>query len=72
MKTISIKRAEKIARNINAMDLNYQYIDNSRSYRFWSNLNDKLTKILAPLTEADKAVIKSFCNESEAKYFNLV
>ncbi|TXF75921.1 hypothetical protein FUA25_08430 [Chryseobacterium sp.] len=72
METISIKRAEKIARNINAMDLNYQYCDDSRTYRFWCNLNSKLKKILAALNEDDKSMIKSLCNEPKAKYFNLV
>lgn len=72
MKTISTKRAEKIARNINAMDLNYQYCDDSRSYRFWSNLKIKLNNILAALNEEDKKEIKSFCQEEEARYFNLV
>lgn len=71
MKTIPAHRAEKIARNINAMDLSYQYSDDSRRYRFWSNLNDKLRKILATLSNEDRAFIKTFCNEDEAKFFNL-
>lgn len=72
MATISIQRAEKIARNINAMDTNYQYCDDSRSYRFWSTLQSKLTAILSTLTEEDKQIIKGLCHEEEAKYFNLV
>lgn len=72
MKTISNQRAEKIARNINAMDTNYQYSDDSRSYRFWSSLQTKLNKILSTLTDEDKKLIKSLCHEEEAKYFNLV
>lgn len=72
MITISKQRAEKIARNINAMDTTYQYSDNSRSYRFWSNLQIKLNAILSTLTDADKELIKSLCHDKEAKYFNLV
>ncbi|MDP2452652.1 MULTISPECIES: hypothetical protein [unclassified Kaistella] len=72
MQTITKQRAEKIARNINAMDTNYQYCDNSRAYRFWSNLEDKLNKILASLSTDEKVIIKALCHEEEAKYFNLV
>lgn len=72
MSSISQTRAEKIARNINAMDTNYQRIDDSRSHRFWSNLNAKLNKILASLSADDKATIKALCNDSEAKFFNLI
>lgn len=72
MITISKQRAEKIARNINAMDTTYQYSDNSISYRFWSNLQIKLNAILSTLTDADKELIKSLCHDEEAKYFNLV
>ena len=72
MKTISLQRAEKIARNINAMDIHYQYCDNMRSVRFWSSLNDKLRAILKTLTNEDLAVLRPLCNESEAKYFGLV
>lgn len=72
MVTITTKRAEKIARNINAMDLNYQRSDDRRTYRFWSNLNNKLRAIISELNEDDKAIIKQFCNEPEAQYFNLV
>lgn len=71
MKTITTQRAEKIARNINAMDLYYQYSDDSKVYRFWSNLHDKLRNILSSLNEADKQFIKAFCNENKAQYFNL-
>lgn len=72
MKTISEKRAEKIARNINAMDTNYQYCENMRSIRFWSSLNDKLRAILATLSDADKKYILTLCNPTEAKFFNLI
>lgn len=72
MATISKQRAEKIARNINAMDTTYQYSNDSRSYRFWSNLQTKLNAIISTLADEDKKVIKSLCNDEEAKYFNLV
>lgn len=72
MKTISTQRAEKIARNINAMDIHYQYCDNMRSVRFWSNLNDKLRTILKSLTNEDLDIIRPLCKQNEAKYFGLV
>lgn len=71
MNTISIKRAEQIARNINAMDLNYQYIDDGRKWRFWNDLNNKLRKILAELNEDDKYLIHSLCKPNKAEFFGL-
>ena len=72
MKTISENRAQKIARNINAMDTNYQYSDNIKSIRFWSSLNDKLRTILATLSDADKQYLSTLCNPAESKFFNLI
>lgn len=71
MKTISSQRAEKIARNINAMDIHYQYSDDSRTWRFWNNLNNKLRTILATLNDVDKNIIRALCNQPEAEYFGL-
>lgn len=72
MKTISNIRAEKIARNINAMDMNYEYSDDMRAWKFWSELRKKLVDILASLTNEDKTLIASLCNTDKNKYFNLV
>lgn len=72
MKTISNQRAEKIARNFNAMDLNYDYIDQFSKWKFWSELRGKLSKILASLSQDDKYFIKTLCEENKAKYFGLV
>ncbi len=71
MKTISNQRAEKIARNINAMDVYYQYIDQHSKWKFWNDLNKKLRDILNTLNEADKEAVKVLCNEDKAKYFGL-
>ena len=71
IKMISPARAEKIARNINAMDLNYQYSDDLRGYKFWSGLEKKLKEILKTLSKEDKEQIKILCNEEEARYFGL-
>ena len=46
MKLISNQRAEKIARNINAMDMYYEYSDDFKVWKFWSELRSKLFKIL--------------------------
>ncbi|MGC6429843.1 MAG: hypothetical protein ACON5F_02260 [Jejuia sp.] len=72
MKTISDIRAERIARNINAMDINYEYIDQFSKWKFWSELRGKLIKILCSLSQPDKDFIKSLCEQSKAKYFGLL
>lgn len=71
MKTISTERANKIARNINAMDLNYQRSDDRRVYRFWRNLEKKLNAILDALSEEDKNLVISLCKKENLAFFNL-
>ena len=68
---ISQKRAEKIARNINAMDTNYQKIDDMKSWKFWNNLEKVLNRKLERLSMNDIEVIKPLLNPVEAEYFNL-
>ncbi|ADQ81348.1 hypothetical protein [Riemerella anatipestifer] len=72
MQVVSQNRIEKIARNINAMDIYYQYSDDAREWRFWNDLNNKLRKILKGLSPEVKEQIRQLCNEQEAKYFNLI
>lgn len=71
MATVSTSRAAKIARNINAMDLNYNYSDDMRTYRFFSKLEKQLREILSRLSQEDKLMIAQFCNDAEAKFFGL-
>ena len=71
MKTISTQRANKIARNINAMDLNYQRSDDRKVYRFWRNLEKKLNAILNALSEEDKKLVISLCKKENLAFFNL-
>ena len=71
MKT-SQKGIERIAKNINAMDVYYQYIDQMDKYKFWSNLRRKLFSILSGLSDSEKELVKSLCNEEKAKYFGLI
>ena len=72
MITISTQRAEQIARNINAMDMNYEYSDDMRKWRFWNNLKSKLKKILSELSDDDKGFIHTLCESDKAQYFGLV
>lgn len=71
MKTISLERANKIARNINAMDLNYQYSDDRKVYRFWRNLESKLNSILNTLNDEDKSLIATLCKKENLAFFKL-
>lgn len=72
MKTISKERAEKIARNINAMDTNYHRSDDRKSWKFWNNLEKVIKRKLAELTKDDIEVIKPLLKTNEAKFFNLI
>lgn len=64
-------RLQRIARNINAMDTYYQYID-GRKWEYWNRLNGTIHKVLGQLTDADKAALIPLCEENKAKFFNLV
>lgn len=72
MQTISLQRAEKIARNINAMDTNYHRTDDMRSWKFWNKLENTLKSKLSKLTSEDIEVIKPLLKPTEAKFFNLI
>lgn len=72
MKTISKERAEKIARNINAMDTNYHRSDDRRSWKFWNNLEKVIKRKLSELTNDDIEAIRPLLNPTEAKFFNLI
>ncbi|SHL52236.1 Protein of unknown function [Chryseobacterium carnipullorum] len=71
MNTISNQRAENIARNINAFDTVYQYSDDMRNVRFFSNLEKKLNQILSTLSNDDKMIVAELCEADQAKYFGL-
>lgn len=68
----SNERIEKIARNINAMDMNYYYSDDHKVYKFWNGLYTKLVKILSNMTNEDKQMLSGLCKEKNAKYFGLI
>lgn len=72
MKTISKERAEKIARNINAMDTNYHRSDDRRSWKFWNNLEKVIKRKLSELSNDDIETIRPLLNPTEAKFFNLI
>lgn len=69
---ISQQRAEKIARNINAMNITYQRLDDMRSWRFWNGLEKTLNKKLSELSDSDIEMIRPMLKTEEARYFNLI
>lgn len=71
MESISQKRAERIARNINAMDMNYHYSDDMKVWKFWSGLDRKLKNIIKPLSETDRNIIKQYCIKEKAAQFGI-
>lgn len=60
----------RIARNINAFDINYQYTDDSKVWQFWSNLKRKLSDKIANLLPEDKNILKTLLNKNQ-EYFNI-
>lgn len=65
-------RIEKIARNINAFNTNYEYIDAlNGGWKFFNDLKGKLNKILFRLNDKSKQAIKVLCQPQQALYFGL-
>ncbi|MBI1667762.1 hypothetical protein I7X29_04005 [Capnocytophaga sp. p1a2] len=67
---------EQIARNINAFNTCYQYIDggNTAGYTwgFWNDLDNKLHTILSSLHKRSLNKVIALCTPAQAQYFNLV
>ena len=73
-KAVSTDQLEKIARNINAFDTLYHYIDgynNQRKYDFWCNLQKRLESIIETLTDTAKEQLKTLCEPQQAQYFGI-
>ena len=74
--TATPERIEQIARNINAFNTCYQYIDggNTAGYTwgFWNDLDNKLHTILSSLHKRSLNKVIALCSPAQAQYFNLV
>lgn len=74
--TATPERIEQIARNINAFNTCYQYIDggNTAGYTwgFWNDLDKKLHTILGNLHKRSLNKVIALCTPAQAQYFNLV
>ena len=65
-------RVEKIARNINAFNTYYDYIDtNNGQWAFFSDLRGKIINVLYKLNQQSKAAVKALCQPQQALYFGL-
>ena len=65
-------RVEKIARNINAFNTYYDYIDtNNGQWAFFSDLRGKIINVLYKLNQQSKAAVKALCHPQQALYFGL-
>ena len=65
-------RVEKIARNINAFNTYYDYIDtNNGQWAFFSDLRGKIINVLNKLNQQSKAAVKALCQPQQALYFGL-
>lgn len=74
--TATPERIEQIARNINAFNTCYNYIDggNTAGYTwgFWNDLDNKLHTILSSLHKRSLNKVIALCTPAQAQYFNLV
>ena len=65
-------RIEKIARNINAFNTYYDYIDtNNGQWAFFNDLRGKIGAVLFKLNQQSKAAVKALCQPQQALYFGL-
>lgn len=74
--TATPERIEQIARNINAFDTRYQYIDagsvSGHNWAFWNDLDNKLHTILGSLHKRSLNKVVALCTPAQAQYFHLV
>lgn len=74
--TATPERIEQIARNINAFDTRYQYIDggsvSGHNWAFWNDLDKKLHTILGSLHKRSLNKVVALCTPAQAQYFHLV
>ena len=74
--TATPDRIEQIARNINAFDTRYQYIDggsvSGHNWAFWNDLDKKLHTILGSLHKRSLNKVVALCTPAQAQYFHLV
>lgn len=68
MNTLSNDRLERIARNINAMEITCD----PRNYRYWRSVYVQIARVIKQLAEADKVSLLPLCDEKKAKYFSLI
>lgn len=68
MTTLSNDLLQKIARNINAMEL----ADDPRNYKYWRSVYARIVRVTRQLTEADKVALLPLCIPVKAKAFNLI
>lgn len=54
----------KIARNINAFDVNYNYIDNGTEYKFWSELYNTIQNKINALKSDEIEALKKLTNSN--------
>jgi hypothetical protein len=66
--TISAELTEKIARNINAMQLT----DDPRNRAFWLNAYARIHRVVKQLNEVQKFEVARLCNYDNAKFFKLI
>ena len=65
-------RIEKIARNINAFNTYYDYIDtNNGQWAFFNDLRGKIGAVLFKLNQQSKEAVKALCQPQQALYFGL-
>ena len=74
--TATPERIEQIARNINAFNTCYDYIDGGNTggytWAFWNDLDKKLHTILSSLHKRSLNKVIALCTPAQAQYFNLV
>lgn len=71
-KDLTTEQIQKVARNINAFNTLYDYIDGyNNKWQFWSDLRTKLEKILETLTDNAKEQVRVLCEPQQAEYFGL-
>ncbi len=68
MNILPIDRLQRIARNVNAMEIQ----SNPRDHKYWRSVYARISRVTRQLDENNRAALLPMCDLQKAKCFNLV
>lgn len=68
MRILSTQQYQRIARNVNSMEIQ----SDPTNYRYWRSVYARINRVTKQLTPSEKGYLATICDPGKAKYFNLI